>query len=245
MKPIIGIIICGINKNSQFVPEPYIHAIIRSGGTPVLIPCSITKLNAASLNHLSYDFNSYYKFCSGFLFCGGGDISPLLFNQSPLDNNGATDLKTDLFQIGFMEYLLEQKKPVLGICRGMQIMNVALGGTLYQDLSLQGKQNFIHMQNSLSRSDISHLVKFAKDSKLYNLFGVYEYTNSFHHQAICKTGEGITACGYAEDGVIEAIESDKHPFAIGVQWHPECLYDISSGSRKLFKTFIKYGAGIF
>ena len=238
MKPIIGIIICGIKENRQFVSTPYIDVIIRSGGIPIIIPCSVFKLDSRVLRQLPYYFETYYKYCNGFLFCGGGDISPILFDQSPLNNAGETDLNLDLFQISFMEYLLVRDKPVLGICRGMQVMNAASGGTLYQDLSLRQKHTISHMQNSLIRSAPSHRVVFKKNSTLYDIYGISELTNSFHHQSIHRLGTGIFDCGHTEDGVIEAIEVKKHPFAIGLQWHPECMYDVSKASRYLFHIFI-------
>lgn len=238
MKPIIGIIICGIVDNRQFVTESYIKAIIHSNGIPVIIPCPVFHLQSISTKQLYTFFDIYYKYCNGFLFCGGGDISPFLFDQPPLDNSGKTNIKLDLFQIAFMEYLLERNKPILGVCRGMQIMNIALGGTLYQDLSLRKKPTFSHMQNSISRCESSHLVIFKENSTLYDIYGIQEHTNSFHHQSIHETGRNIIACGHTKDGVIEAIEVEKHPFALGVQWHPECMYDISQSSQKLFRIFL-------
>lgn len=242
MKPIIGIIICGITDNKQFVSEPYIECITRSGGIPVIIPCPFFHLEKLTSYYFADYFHTYFKMCDCFLFCGGGDIAPFLFNEPPLNNCGNTELKIDLFQISFMEYLLKHAKPILAICRGMQVMNVALGGTIYQDLSLRKEPSLCHMQNSSSRNTPSHLVSYHPDSKLHNIYGSYSYTNTFHHQAIHKIGTRINAVGHTEDGIIEAIEVSNHPFAIGIQWHPECMYNISSSSRNLFLKFIKSGA---
>lgn len=240
MKPVIGIIVCGFMENKQFVSEPYVDAIIQSGGIPIIIPYPLFNADKSSLNTLFRFYNTYYDCVDAFLFCGGDDITPALFNQPPLNNLGKTDIRIDLFQITFMEFLLERTKPILGICRGMQIINLALGGTLYQDLSLRERYTFSHMQNTLSRSDISHPVTFSIDSKLYDIFGGHEYTNSFHHQAIQTLGKKLIACGHTNDGIIEAVEVTNHPFAIGVQWHPECMYETSKTSQQLFRIFISH-----
>ena len=138
-----------------------------------------------------------------------------------------------------MEYLLTQNKPILGICRGMQILNIALGGTIYQDLSLRPDLTFSHMQSSLNRSDLFHRVSFSNDSQLFHTFQNFEFTNSFHHQAIHRLGKNLMIAGTSDDGVIEAIESPVHSFVIGVQWHPECLFDLSKATQNLFRNFIK------
>lgn len=263
MKPIIGIIVCGTRNKSQFVSEPYIQAITKSGGIPVILPSPFFSLHdfyqnlpsttsthrtseaPAVPSHISTEIcKAYYEifvnFCDGFLFCGGGDITPCLFGEDTLDSSGETDLITDLFQLSLIEYLLQQNKPILGICRGMQILNVAMGGTIWQDLSLRDTPSFCHMQHSLHRFDISHRVSFQKNSKLYNIFGDFDFTNSFHHQAINKLGMGLSAVGQTNDAVIEAIESTMHDFVIGVQWHPECMYQFSHASRKLFSIFVNH-----
>ena len=240
MKPVIGIIICGNSENKQFVSASYIEAITYSGGIPLVIPCPLFEINSQSIHQLPLFFPNYYTCCDGFLFCGGEDISPLLYEQPPLSSQGKTDLKMDLFHIAFMQYLLEHSKPVLAICRGMQVLNAALGGTLYQDLSLRKEPSFCHMQLSVSREEPAHTVTFLKGSKLYDIFKIQEHVNSFHHQSIQELGVGIISAGQSDDGVIEAIEVETHPFAIGVQWHPECMYKISKRSQKLFRIFCSF-----
>ena len=125
MNPIIGIVACGYMDQRQFVPQTYIRAMEDAGGIPVILPC--TREEEA--------FPYYGKICDGFLFCGGDDVSPLLFGEELQTDRGRTDTRTDIFHLSFMEYALQTKFPILGICRGMQILNIALGGTIYQDLA--------------------------------------------------------------------------------------------------------------
>lgn len=240
MKPVIGIVICGLTnerqkdgqeewqRERQFVSQPYIHAIEHAGGIPLILP----------LVKDAGCYDTYTSVCDGFLFCGGDDITPLLFGEEPLTAVGQTDIKTDIFHIAFMEHVLAFDKPVLAICRGMQILNVAMGGTIYQDLSLIPGEPLQHMQLSQNRSDISHKVYIRKDSILCNLFGNGIYTNSFHHQAVHLLGEHLSASGLTRDSLIEAIESDAHTFVVGVQWHPECMYKTSPDMRNLFQFFL-------
>ncbi len=229
MTPIIGIVICGIENQRQFISYSYINAIEKSGGLPILIPVtSSTQL-----------WTEYLSFCNGFLFCGGNDISPILFGEELLTEKGTTDLKTDIFHIEFMKLVLNSDLPVLGICRGMQVMNVALGGDIYQDLSLLPTSHINHSQLSQNRLDVSHKIHISNESLLYSLCGSEIWVNSFHHQCVKKLGHGLHASASATDNIIEAIEILSHPFALGVQWHPECMYDSDTIMQKLFFHFIE------
>lgn len=228
MKPVIGIIICKSENGRQFVTQPYITAVERSGGIPVLIPCTSEFRS----------YNTYLTLCKGFLFCGGDDITPMLYGEDPLPGIGDTDMETDIFQLSFMEYVLLTGSPILGICRGMQILNTALGGSIYQDLSLRNLPSLQHIQHTTGRSDISHRVSFTPGSRLFQLCGASCYTNTYHHQCVHDIGSSLSVTGSSSDGIAEAIESSDHPFAVGVQWHPECMYDTSEEMRQLFCTFI-------
>lgn len=227
MLPIIGIAVCGFANDRQFVSSPYIHAIEQAGGFPVLLPCTETPPDLSLLH-----------FCNGFLFCGGDDITPILMDEDPSPQNGATDLKTDRFHLSLMKTALASEKPILAICRGMQVLNAAMGGSIYQDASLYPQTHIGHMQRTLSRSDPSHKVFFLKDSILSEIFGKYSFTNSFHHQFIKHPAAHLVPTGRTSDQVIEALESKIHPFVVGVQWHPECMYSTSPEARSLFSRFI-------
>lgn len=234
MKPVIGIVVCGFADDRQFVSQPYIQAVSSAGGLPSIIPI----LTGTLAPSRSTDYKNYLSLCDGLLFCGGDDITPLLFGEEPIFSPSLTDIQTDLFQISLMKYALSSSKPILAVCRGMQVLNVALGGTVYQDISLKKGLSLSHMQHSQNRSDISHRVSFQKNSMLYKIFGDHAYTNSFHHQAIHVPGTRLSITGTTSDSVIESIESTRHPFVIGVQWHPECMYDFSYKMRRLFQEFI-------
>jgi len=230
MKTKIGIIICGLLDQKQYVSDAYIQAVKSAGGLPLILPLVKSKTI----------IQEYSSLCDGFLFCGGGDITPLLFGQEPELGIGATDITLDLFQIRLMKEILKKEKPILAICRGMQVLNVACGGTIYQDLSQTDFETINHMQTSLSRKDISHKVSFAPKTRLSRLLGNFAYTNSFHHQAVDQLGDGLIASGTTGDDIIEAIEMPSHPFAIGVQWHPESMLDSAPNMKQLFHALIHY-----
>lgn len=230
MKPRIGIIICGFMENRQFVPDTYIHAIAASGGIPLLIPY----IPASNLHQ------TYLSMFHGFLFCGGDDINPLLYGEEPLSDKSFTDLNLDSFHLEWMKIVLESALPVLGICRGMQVMNLALGGSLYQDVSLRESFTLNHMQHSRLRSDVSHSIRAKKESLLYNFLKDSTHVNSFHHQCIKELGTHLSVSAIAPDGIIEAIEYDSARFSLGVQWHPECMYEYSPEMRLLFSSFVNH-----
>lgn len=229
MRTKIGIVICGLEENRQYVSDAYIQAIKSVGGLPIVLPLIKSKTV----------IQEYVELCDGFLFCGGGDITPLLFGQEPATNVGKTDISLDLFQIRLMNAILEADKPVLAICRGMQVLNVACGGTIYQDIDLVDFETINHIQNSISRRDISHKVIFEPGSRVHKLLGNFAYTNSFHHQSVDRLGKGLTVSGFTGDAIVEAIEMPSHTFVLGVQWHPESMLDCSN-MKQLFYALIRY-----
>ena len=227
-KHLIGIVVCGLSDNRQFVSNPYIQSVRYSGGIPILLP----------LIRSDTMLEQYLRLCDGFLFCGGNDITPLLFGQEPREGIGNTNITLDLFQIRLMKLILSSAKPVFSICRGMQIFNTACQGTMFQDIRYQPGESLDHMQRSDSRSDVSHPVRIERSSRLFSCLGRSVYVNSFHHQAIDRPGVDLKVSALAPDQTIEAIEHSSHPFAIGVQWHPECMFRSSEKMRRLFRGFI-------
>lgn len=232
MNPVIGVVVCGCDAGRQFVSHSYIQAMEDAGAVCVIIPCT------EDASH----FPRYYGLCDGFLFCGGDDISPRLFGEDLLTDRGRTDMRMDCFHLDFMKYVLSASLPILAVCRGMQVLNIALGGTIYQDISLRNGVSQNHMQRSENRGDVCHRVACAKGSMLYNICGSFLETNSFHHQCIKTVGKGLTVSAVAADGIVEAIEDSSRSFLVGLQWHPECMYESSPPMRELFAKFIDRAA---
>lgn len=235
-KPIIGIV--GnilINNGPSFsgyerayVNNDYVKAVIKAGGVPIILPIVDDE-----------DFIiEQIKTVDGILITGGGDINPLDYGEEPCEKLGYVLPERDKFDFLVIKIASKLNKPILGICKGLQALNVALGGTLYQDLSYIDGCYIKHMQDTRSNA-ISHTVRIVKNTKLHKIFGDKVITNSFHHQAVKDLAPDFKISALSKDGVVEGIEKQGEDFIVGVQWHPEML--AANGNLdmlKLFKTFI-------
>lgn len=235
MRPLIGISTNFLTVDSGkflgmeriYVNKDYTDAVEKAGGIPLLLPPSSCRETVVE----------YLRVCNGFLFSGGGDINPLLYGCEPLPKLEAVHTSLDEAQLLLIREVLRAGKPLLAICRGAQLLNVALGGTLYQDESERSAPSLLHSQQA-PRADKFHRIALEADSIPGKLFGQELYVNSFHHQSIRETGEGLRVVATAPDGVIEAVEGQNDIFVLGVQWHPEMMLTGSDEMLPLFFAFI-------
>lgn len=212
----------------EYTRNNYARAIELSGGIPCYLPVTSSPDVA----------REQIRLCDGMLIPGGLDVNPLIYNEQPLPLLEATIPRTDRFQLTLIDEALKLGIPILGSCRGNQILNVAFGGTLYQDVSYATPNPLQHSQ--LTQLDNpAHSITIFEDTILYDLFGRNLDVNTFHHQSINQVGEGLKVTAVAPDGIIEGIQLVDHRFVVGVQWHPEMLIDAESTMLPLFKRFIK------
>lgn len=211
------------------VNTTYVDAIRRAGGVPVV----------GVVTGDIYEIKSLVSMCDGLLLPGGEDIDMLLFGEEPHRNVNTVIRDRDIFELELFREAREQQKPILGICKGLQIITMATGGRLYQDIDTELEGIGCHKQSDTIRTEYIHSVILDKGSKLYELYATDKIqVNSYHHQAVKSIGEGMKITAKSVDGVIEAIES-QDGMVIGVQWHPEHLvrkYDIHG---KVFEDLIK------
>ena len=214
-------------QDMTYAAVDYSRAIERAGGIPVFVP------QYEDFDHL----DELLEMCDGILISGGHDVDPLLYGEVN-QYSGLISVERDALDVHVAKYALEHRKPVLGICRGNQIMNVACGGTLFQDLPKQAN-TINHSDSSYPRNKGWHHVTLVEGSKLAKIYGKTEImVNSYHHQAVRLPGRDVTLVGTSPDGVNEAIEINVQQFAVGVQWHPEMMFD-SEDQKKLFKAFVE------
>lgn len=207
----------------------YVHAVTEAGGIPLLLAIGVQE-----------DVKQLTEQLDGLLLSGGFDIDPWKYKEEPHKELGEISPGRDTYELKLAEAFLQANKPVLGICRGHQVLNVVQGGTMYQDIHAQHDRPIQqHVQQS-RRDHVSHTVHLTQGSRLAEIMGSPSIrVNSFHHQAVKELGDSLVVSGTANDGIIEAVESEKHPFVIGVQWHPEnCVSTGDVYSRKLFKAFV-------
>ncbi len=233
MRPVIGMT-HSIQQDEKrlMMPMSYSNAVREAGGTPVLLP--ITRDEEV--------IEAYAALVDGVLVSGGDDIDPLSYGEDQLWGCGDVLPLRDEFEMKLIRTLLEKhpQKPLLGICRGEQMLNVALGGTLYQDLKSQMPGCIAHQQHQTAIYP-SHKVLIDAGTKLYAIYGSTQImTNSHHHQAVKEPAPGLLVTARAADGVIEGFEKPDHPYFVGVQWHPERLVEREENAlhKQLFKSFV-------
>jgi len=174
----------------------------------------------------------------GLLLTGGVDIDPGYFGEEPHIGLGEISPLRDALESALLQAMLAQHKPVLGICRGVQIMNAVLGGTLYQDLPREWTGRLQHAQQA-PRQHMAHVVDVVPDTRLAEIYlEPVVSVNTFHHQAVSLVAPGFIASAHSRDGLVEAIERPGPAFVLGVQWHPENLWRTHAGHRRLFAAFI-------
>lgn len=221
MSPLIGItpsVQCNEKFGEQFtLALTYTGAVRLTGGIPVILPPQDDA--GALLDELG-----------GLILSGGGDIRPTVYGdqQAHPTTYGISD-RRDGFEFALLRGALERKMPILAICRGIQVLNVGLGGTLWQDVSQVGPGAAAHRQSLelTTRDTPSHDVVVAGGSLLRDVYGAPRIAaNSFHHQVLKNLGTGLIATGHTADGAIEAVELPGYPFVLGVQWHPEMMYEV-------------------
>lgn len=231
-KPLIGITPgYDYEKNMLFAKNGYYNAICESGGIPVIMP---VVQDESILEELTVRLD-------GFLLCGGPDLDARHFGEPNLPLSDEISPYRDSLELFTAKRSVELGKPVLGICRGIQVLNVALGGTIYQDMYAQmpGRQLVRHSQKAPVWYP-THKAYIEGDSQLYGMFGADCLdVNSFHHQAIRDTAPGFRITARSEDGVIEAIEHGTHRFAVGVQWHPELMWQQDRKWLRLFEKLVE------
>ena len=244
MKPIIGIT-CSVGQNiysmnmtntpqmQSRMNDTYIRAIVQAGGIPVILP---------SYEDLSV-IPELVNRLDGVLLSGGTDLDPAIFGQRATKNLGTVVPQRDAFELELTRYVVEKtQKPLLGICRGIQVLNVALGGTLHIDLPDDGK--LCHSMDMYPRYVPTHDVQVAENSRLASIMGEgVSRVNSFHHQAAKDVAETLTVSAVSLlDGVVEALELSGNRFVLGVQWHPEELVHMEAEAN-LFRKFVEAARG--
>ncbi len=239
MKPVIGIT-SDLQQKTYKLKQEYVNAVLRSGGLPLIISPSLADNSIAHKSQESAsttDTNSYIcevaDLIDGLLLSGGDDISPCYYKEEisvPKKFLKVVPKIRSDFELSLLKEILKGRKPVLGICLGMQLLNVAFGGTLYQDLRYQSG-------GIINHKGIEHDIKVCKFSGLEINHSRY-VVNSTHHQAVKILGEGLDIFALSDDNIVEGFYKRDYPFLVGVQWHPERMPD-DELSIKILGLFVK------
>lgn len=229
-KPVIGIT-ARVEKDQMYSLDPvYGRAILQAGGLPLIVPIVDEE-----------DIPLLCERLDGLIVTGGGDINPTLYGEEPHIRLGAVYPGSDQYEKELILNFLELDKPFIGMCRGMQMLNVSLGGTIYQDLEAQYEGTLYQHKQMAMRTHRTHSVTLEDESRLIKIMEEKTFNvNSFHHQGIKDVSDKLKIAGRAADGLVEALESKNHQFVMGIQWHPEeFALQGDEASKKLFERFVK------
>ena len=229
MKPIIGVMpLWDKKKDSLWMLPGYLDGISQAGGIPVIFPFTAD----------GRELDQLMDMCGGFLLTGGHDVSPGVYGEEPMEDLLDTCGKRDDMELTVLEKAVGSDRPVLGICRGIQFINAALGGTLYQDLPTQHPSGISHRQKPPYDAP-SHEVTIVEGSPLHRCLGADRIpVNSCHHQAVKQLAPGLEPMAVSPDGLVEAVYMPGKRFVWAVQWHPEFSFRTDANSRKIFRAFI-------
>ena len=229
-KPLIALMPLWDEKmNSYWMLPGYMDLIIKSGGVPVMLSFSDDE---QSVKEIADRFD-------GFVFTGGDDIDPAKYGEEKIKECGQPCVHRDSLEFALFREVIKTDKPILGICRGMQFLNAALGGTLYQDLPTQKPGEVCHKQPAPFDA-LTHSVTVEKGTLLYDIVGTEKLmVNTLHHQAVDKIAPCLVPCAKADDGLVEAVYDPEKAFLLGVQWHPEMIFGQEENSIKIGKAFVE------
>lgn len=238
-RPVIGITtqtleaIPGELPRCWVMSQRYVDVLTAVGAIPWVIP----------LSHDMATLRAVYERLDGVFLPGGVDMDPDEYREPRLPECGVTDPDRDRVEIAMVQWAMADRKPVFAVCRGVQVLNVAAGGTLYQDLAEWCDAAIKHdyWPNEVrQRHDLVHEVSIEAGSQLASIIGAGDTTvNSMHHQGIKKLAPGLVVNALAPDGLIEGVEGRDDSYCIGVQWHPEELVESDPAMRRLFESFIE------
>lgn len=229
MRPVIGVMpLWDEGKDSIWMLPGYLEGIREAGGLPVIFPMTTDEEEIRQLCGM----------CSGFLLTGGHDVGTELYGEEALPGMVDSCSTRDVMEKQVLEIAIAEDKAVLGICRGIQFLNAALGGTLYQDLPTQHPSDTEHHMTAPYDREI-HRVRIFRETPLYELLGEEEIgVNSYHHQAVKVLSDDLRAMAESEDGLIEAAYMPDRRYIQAVQWHPEFSHKVDERSRKIFRSFV-------
>jgi putative glutamine amidotransferase len=230
--PLIGVstsVTIGTSPERAYVNATYLRAVQEAGGIPVLLPPHLDERSWKDL----------WVRLDGLLLTGGGDIDPARFGEAPHAKVYDVSAARDQLEIELTLAALERPAPLLAVCRGIQVLNVALGGTLWQDIPSEPGSSIAHSQTE-PRDQPTHPVSVSGETRLAEILGALELrVNSMHHQAIRQPGKGLREVAWAPDGIIEGVElPDARTLVVGVQWHPEELVMRDPAARNLFRALV-------
>lgn len=228
-KPIIGVTPSVDEENHRCLVQPgYLESIDKAGGLGLMLP----------LTDREEDIAQFVEICDGFLFVGGPDIEPWRYGQEILPECGPQNIQRDNLEWKLLKAALAANKPILGVCRGIQILNTVLGGTLYQDIPSQYETDLCHSMPEPPYNRTAHPIRVVEGTPLSELSPL-EGVNSRHHQAVLDLAPGLVPMAYSSDGILEAVWMPEKDFVWAVQWHPEAFWEEDGANLELFKKLVE------